>query len=74
MGHREAQPSWIAVSTRAWARPTSGRGSDCAAPTMEGSSFSGLLTRVEIGHIRIGSAGYGCNKSSGPGSSLSQRS
>jgi hypothetical protein len=22
--------------------------------TMEGSSFSGLLTRVEIGHIRIG--------------------
>jgi hypothetical protein len=25
----------------------------------EGSSFSGLLTRVEIGHIRIGSAGNG---------------
>jgi hypothetical protein len=24
-----------------------------------GSSFSGLLTRVEIGHIRIGSAGKG---------------
>jgi hypothetical protein len=24
---------------------------------IEGSSFSGLLTRVEIGHIRIGSAG-----------------
>ena len=24
---------------------------------MEGSSFSGLLTRVEIGHMRIGSAG-----------------
>jgi hypothetical protein len=27
--------------------------------TMEGSSFSGLLTRVEIAHIRIGSAGNG---------------
>jgi hypothetical protein len=27
--------------------------------TIEGSSFSGLLTRVEIGHIRIGSAGNG---------------
>jgi hypothetical protein len=26
---------------------------------MEGSSFSGLLTLVEIGHIRIGSAGNG---------------
>jgi hypothetical protein len=26
---------------------------------MEGSSFSGLLTRVEIGYIRIGSAGNG---------------
>ena len=25
--------------------------------TIEGSSFSGLLTRVDIGHIRIGSAG-----------------
>jgi hypothetical protein len=27
--------------------------------TIDGSSFSGLLTRVEIGHIRIGSAGNG---------------
>jgi hypothetical protein len=27
--------------------------------TIEGSSFSGLLTRVEIGHIRIGSAWLG---------------
>jgi hypothetical protein len=26
---------------------------------MDGSSFSGLLTRVDIGHIRIGSAGNG---------------
>ena len=25
--------------------------------TIDGSSFSGLLTRVEIGHIRMGSAG-----------------
>jgi hypothetical protein len=24
---------------------------------IDGSSFSGLLTRVDIGHIRIGSAG-----------------
>jgi hypothetical protein len=27
--------------------------------TIEGSSFSGLLTRVEVDHIRIGSAGNG---------------
>jgi hypothetical protein len=27
--------------------------------TIDGSSFSGLLTRVEIGHMRIGSAGNG---------------
>jgi hypothetical protein len=26
---------------------------------MDGSSLSGLLTRVEIGHMRIGSAGKG---------------
>jgi hypothetical protein len=38
---------------------------------MEGSSFSGLLTIVEIGHIRIGSAGNGRIKSRGFGSSLS---
>ena len=30
---------------------------------IEGSSFSGLLTRVEVGHIRIGSAGNGRIKS-----------
>jgi hypothetical protein len=41
--------------------------------TIEGSSFSGLLTRVEIGHIRIGSAGNGLIRSPGSGSSLSQR-
>src|SRR5215467_8333583 len=41
--------------------------------TIEGSSFSGLLTRVEIGHIRIKSAGYGRMRSRGSGSSLSQR-
>jgi len=41
--------------------------------TIEGLSFSGLLTRVEIGHIRIGSAGNGRIKSPGSGSSPSQR-
>ena len=35
--------------------------------TIEGSSFSGLLTRVEIGHIRIGSAGNGRISSCGSG-------
>ena len=30
---------------------------------IDGSSLSGLLTRVEIGHIRIGSAGNGRIKS-----------
>ena len=41
--------------------------------TIDGSSFSGLLTRVEIGHIHIGSAGNGLIRSPGSGSSLSQR-
>ena len=41
--------------------------------TIDGSSFSGLLTRMEIGHIRIGSAGNGRIRSRGFGSSLSQR-
>jgi hypothetical protein len=41
--------------------------------TIEGSSFSGLLTRVDIGHIRMGSARNGRIKSRGSGSSLSQR-
>jgi hypothetical protein len=40
---------------------------------IEGSSFPGLFTRVEIGHIRIGSDGKGVIRSRGPGSSLSQR-
>jgi hypothetical protein len=31
--------------------------------TIEGSSFSGLLTRVENGHIRIGFAGKGLIRS-----------
>ena len=39
---------------------------------IDGSSFSGLLTRVEIGHIRIRSAGNGSIKSRGSGSSPSQ--
>ena len=40
--------------------------SSCAAEVtnsigsmIDGSSFSGLFTRVEIGHIRIGSEGKG---------------
>jgi hypothetical protein len=33
-----------------------------------GSSLSGLLTRVEIGHIVMGSLGYGTNRSRGSGS------
>jgi hypothetical protein len=41
--------------------------------TIEGSSLSGLLTRVEIGHIRMGSARNGRIKSRGSGSSLSQQ-
>src|SRR6516165_2479249 len=41
--------------------------------TIEGSSFSGLLTRVEIGHIRIRPAGNGRIRSRGSGSSLSHR-
>src|SRR5262245_55479782 len=41
--------------------------------TIEASSFSGLLTRVEIGHIRIGSAGEGRIRSRGSGSCPSQR-
>jgi hypothetical protein len=36
---------------------------------LEGSSFSGLLTRVEIGHMRIKSAENGCIASRGSGSS-----
>jgi hypothetical protein len=32
-----------------------------------------LFTRVDIGHIRIGSAGNGRNRSRGSGSSLSHR-
>jgi hypothetical protein len=40
---------------------------------MDGSSFSGLLTRAEIGHMRSGSAGKGRIKSRGSGSSPSQR-
>jgi hypothetical protein len=36
---------------------------------IEGSSFSGLLTRVDIGHIRINSAGNGRMRSAASGSS-----
>jgi hypothetical protein len=41
--------------------------------TMDGSSFSGLLTRVEIGQIRMRLAGNGRINSRGSGSALSQR-
>jgi hypothetical protein len=41
--------------------------------TIVGSSFSGSLTLVEMGHIRIGSAGNGLIRSPGSGSSLSHR-
>ena len=37
------------------------------------SSFSGLLTHVEMGHIRIGSAESVRTRSQGSASSLSQR-
>ena len=36
-------------------------------PTIDGSSFPGSLTLVEIGHIRIGSAGNGRIRSCGVG-------
>jgi hypothetical protein len=41
--------------------------------TIDGSSFSGLLTHVDIGHIRISSAGKGRIRSAGSGSSPSHR-
>jgi hypothetical protein len=41
--------------------------------TIDGSSFSGLLTRVDIGHMRIRSAGNGLVGSPGSGSSPSPR-
>jgi hypothetical protein len=40
---------------------------------IEGSSFSGLLTRVEIGPIRDGSAGNGLIRSPSLGSLRSRR-
>ena len=40
--------------------------------TIDGSSFSGLFTRVEIGYIRIGAAGKGRIKSRGSLSSPNQ--
>lgn len=51
-------------------RPT---GLPRSSSTMDGSSFSGLLTRVEIGHIRIRPARNCRIRSCGSGSSLSQR-
>ena len=40
---------------------------------IDNSSFSGLLTRIEIGHICIGSGGNGFIKSCGSGSLPSHR-
>ena len=40
---------------------------------IEGSSFSGLFTRLDIGHIRIRPAGNGRIRSRGSGSSLNHR-
>jgi hypothetical protein len=54
-------------------RPYAAEVANSIGSTIEGLSFSGLLTRVEIGHIRIGSAGNGRIKSPGSGSSPSQR-
>src|SRR5580700_10969506 len=48
-------------------------GTNVIGSMIEGSSFSGLFTRVDVGHIRIGSDGNGRIKSRGLGSSLSQR-
>jgi hypothetical protein len=50
---------------------TEGRTPDAAArrhSAIEGSSFSGLLTRVEIDHMRIGSAGKAASSHAGPAS------
>jgi hypothetical protein len=41
--------------------------------SIDASSFSGLLTRLEIGHIRISSGGNGRIRSRGSASSPSQR-
>jgi hypothetical protein len=54
-------------------RPYAAEVANSIGSTIEGLSFSGLLTRVETGHIRIGSAGNGRIKSPGSGSSPSQR-
>jgi hypothetical protein len=47
--------------------------SNSTGSMIEGSSFSGLFTRVDIGHIRIKADGNGRIKSRGSGSSLSHR-
>jgi hypothetical protein len=41
--------------------------SSCIGSTIEGSSFFGLLTLVDIGHIRISSVGNGRIGSAGSG-------
>jgi hypothetical protein len=68
------QSSSISKCRSGDADTTSGHAADSLIGSrIEESLFSGM-TRVEIGHIRIDSAGYGRIKSCGSGSSLSQRS
>jgi hypothetical protein len=61
------------TAPKTWERNYAAEVANTTGSTIEGSSFSGLLTRVEIGHIRIGSAGNGRIRSPGSGSSLSHR-
>jgi hypothetical protein len=74
---RGGMKSWrsrAANSNRLSSRPPVPHAADSSIGSItDGSSFSGLLTRVEIGHIRIGVAGNGTINSRGSGSSLSQR-
>jgi len=64
-----------AGQSRASRRQKHSRDRDQAAGSSSvASSFSGLFTRVEIGHIAMGSAGNGTSRSCGSGSRPSQRS
>jgi acyl-[acyl carrier protein]--UDP-N-acetylglucosamine O-acyltransferase len=62
-----------AIDPTARIEPGAVIGQDVSIGTIDGSSFSGLLTRVEIGNMRIRPAGKGRIKSRGSGSSPSQR-
>jgi hypothetical protein len=56
-----------ALASVLWQHSTEGRTSveNWIGSAIEGSSFSGLLTRVEIGHKRIGSAGKAASSHAG---------